>query len=1534
MFFNLIEWYLNIRRKQYLIFFYIFFSFAATLQVFGANVITVTNLNDTGVGSLRKAISSAAVGDTIVFDNTLSGTIYLTSGELAITQDVIINGTGTSKIQVSGNSLSRVFNISTGINVYISRITIRDGYTTGSSGTGNGAGIYNDGSLSLQYCDIKYNKVDDIGTSASGAGILNYGTLNLEYCNVSNNEIVTSGSGTGVGIRNFGTANINQSNISDNSSNGTGSFSGGGICSTNASHILNINNSAVFNNYATFAGGIYIGSNGNGYLKNVTISNNIATTNAGGIACWGGLELINCTIASNTNEGLRSASTNSNTTIINSIFNANTVADIQYIYGTINSGYTSISDNSYALYGVNDQVYVTNLYLSELQDNGGFTLTHALGDGSAAIDNGNNAKATTTDQRNYNRIANSVVDRGAFEYNANALEPTSQAPGANIDFVSTNKVHFTLVEPTIKPENFLVLRRVNGDPTTPPEDGQEYTANTDYSGQKVIYAGSNIEILDTYSLLQGTTYAYDIFAYNGTGSATNYYIVSPLNFLVTTQNLHEITSFSQTKVTQGDIITIYGNYFDSEVTNNQVWVGGIEATIDAADNSKLVISIPEGIPPVSEVTVFNKTTGLTASSLKSGSPFLYAVFNGGELSSSYTYTEDETISTDNSLVAVTHDDISDNSLNDIIFSANSRLGIAYRKDDNTGFKSPVYYSIPYSLDKIAITDFNNDGVSDICGINYSSSKIVVLIQKTDHSDFETYAQFEALSSPLDIKATDLNDDGFSDVVVTGTAQIAVLYRNGTNDGFDSPSFYGVGSGVSNIVLADFNLDNKIDIATTLEASNDNLKIYLQNSGDGSYYLNSTYSIGNAPTEIVTADFNNDTYLDLVALNTSDNKFTIASGNGDGTFNMKNSFVTGDFPYAIEAGDFNGDGNIDIITSEITNNQFSIHVGDGSLSFTQTLIESTGDTPEDLTISDFNHDGKSDIAVVYNGDSKIGIYYYTNPKIDLSTVSPVLNNYNIGIEQYVQATFDKNVDPSSANATSITLRGSLSGTKISGNYSTEGGVVTIDPNTSGDDFIAGEKVLLTVSDGIRGENDEVFTGVGSTNYKVKTETGPTEFIETSSFSTENTTADFSVADFNGDNLPDLAFINNADKKLGVYENLGDGSFSASNTYSLGNDPRAMFIADFDNNGANDIAVTDKSDNTVHIYTNDGNGNFSLNDILSLTGEVTPLDLTGADFNNDGNIDLAVAYSATNMFGVYQGTGDGSFTHFEDVTAGTTNVYRIATGDVNNDGRFDLFVGYGGSDDVEVFENTNSGFVSLVLMSNGASIYTASQLMLEDVNNDNYLDLIYSNYYNNTIYVQINKGNEAFAAAVNLEASAVINFDCNDIDGDGNQDIIYTSSADNKVGILKGAGDGTFTEIYNLSTGNTPIVATAFPIDSDYDLDIAVLNETDNTISVFLNDAEPEITISNLSIAETNITRGTTQNPIYELQFDVAKSNTILQSISFKTNGTYSNSDIESSGFQLWYNTTNDISSASQIGSSLSSTIGTSETLNYTGLNQSI
>src|SRR5215470_8147779 len=64
-----------------------------------ANIIVVTNTNDSGPGSLRDALAVANDGDTI--DATgISGTISLTSGELQITHAVTINGPGAGSLLV------------------------------------------------------------------------------------------------------------------------------------------------------------------------------------------------------------------------------------------------------------------------------------------------------------------------------------------------------------------------------------------------------------------------------------------------------------------------------------------------------------------------------------------------------------------------------------------------------------------------------------------------------------------------------------------------------------------------------------------------------------------------------------------------------------------------------------------------------------------------------------------------------------------------------------------------------------------------------------------------------------------------------------------------------------------------------------------------------------------------------------------------------------------------------------------------------------------------------------------------------------------------------------------------------------------------------------------------------------------------------------------------------------------------------------------------------------------------------------------
>src|SRR5436190_16320018 len=66
-----------------------------------ATIITVTNTNDSGPGSLRQALTDANDGDTIDFDPALNGqTIRLTGLELVIDRNISINGPGPELLAV------------------------------------------------------------------------------------------------------------------------------------------------------------------------------------------------------------------------------------------------------------------------------------------------------------------------------------------------------------------------------------------------------------------------------------------------------------------------------------------------------------------------------------------------------------------------------------------------------------------------------------------------------------------------------------------------------------------------------------------------------------------------------------------------------------------------------------------------------------------------------------------------------------------------------------------------------------------------------------------------------------------------------------------------------------------------------------------------------------------------------------------------------------------------------------------------------------------------------------------------------------------------------------------------------------------------------------------------------------------------------------------------------------------------------------------------------------------------------------------
>lgn len=84
------------------------------------SIDVVTNSNDSGPGSLRQTIASAAAGATIEFqmgEGYVNRLITLTTGELDITKNLTIEGPADGSLSISGNNASRVFDISRGVTV-------------------------------------------------------------------------------------------------------------------------------------------------------------------------------------------------------------------------------------------------------------------------------------------------------------------------------------------------------------------------------------------------------------------------------------------------------------------------------------------------------------------------------------------------------------------------------------------------------------------------------------------------------------------------------------------------------------------------------------------------------------------------------------------------------------------------------------------------------------------------------------------------------------------------------------------------------------------------------------------------------------------------------------------------------------------------------------------------------------------------------------------------------------------------------------------------------------------------------------------------------------------------------------------------------------------------------------------------------------------------------------------------------------------------------------------------------------------------
>jgi len=289
----------------------------SSIQSF-ADTFVVTNLNDSGEGSLRRAItiSNAVEGpDEIVFEEGLEGTILHNLGTIFIQDDLTIVGPGADKITIDAVGNSDVF-------------AVRD-------------------------FDDEINRVVKIsglrfinGNALEDGAIVNYEILTVDACEFINGNAFLGGGA--IGNRNILTVDscLFDSNFAPD---------GGAIMNYEEAFSLSILNSIFIDNQADRAGAIH-NSNTIEVIKNSTFMDNNAV--AGGVIMnrFGTInEISNCTFVGNF--ALRSGGAISNSglikTILNSTFNDNiaTTGGAIWNSGLINISFTTISGNQSELAG-------------------------------------------------------------------------------------------------------------------------------------------------------------------------------------------------------------------------------------------------------------------------------------------------------------------------------------------------------------------------------------------------------------------------------------------------------------------------------------------------------------------------------------------------------------------------------------------------------------------------------------------------------------------------------------------------------------------------------------------------------------------------------------------------------------------------------------------------------------------------------------------------------------------------------------------------------------------------------------------------------------------------------------------------------------------------------------------------------------------------------------------------------------------------------------------------------------------------------
>jgi hypothetical protein len=259
------------------------------------------------------------------------------------------------------------------------------------------------------------------------------------------------------------------------------------------------------------------------------------------------------------------------------------------------------------------------------------------------------------------------------------------------------------------------------------------------------------------------------------------------------------------------------------------------------------------------------------------------------------------------------------------------------------------------------TDFNHDGIADICVANTQGSAVSILLGLGD-GRFGPAQTITVGTQPRGICVLDADGDGDMDIVNTNyvSSNLSLLLNDGSGV-FGSPTFFeGGGSGERAITAVDMTEDGLLDLVVAAFGSA--RVIVHRGNGDGTFTNIGMQNSGGSTWMLNAADLNGDGHEDVALVNSGQNTGVTMLGNGAGQLAAPVSHPVDDFPLATDLGDLDGDGDLDWVASSYQGDWFLFrNDGAGNFTFWQEYL--SPQAASCALLFDFDNDLDLDVGLI-------------------------------------------------------------------------------------------------------------------------------------------------------------------------------------------------------------------------------------------------------------------------------------------------------------------------------------------------------------------------------------------------------------------------------------------------------------------------------------------------------------------------------------------------------------------------------------------